>query len=456
MFVVLPYRARISFFRVPFMTLAVIAVCLLIHAYERFVTGPLVHVPAEFNPLRMIIHSVTHADWPHVIFNCLFFFLFAAPVELMLGTGVFTFYFFVFCIGVETLSGLVYLISERWMYISVGLSGVVMAYMALFSYLLPHAQIRFAYWIAWAVGVFTVPAWAVALWYVGWNIYDQFTVTGSRINFVAHIAGAFLGLLVGLRYFRKRRHWSTEQVGEDEAFELERHSFVKDEGLLIKTESMLSLPLILAIAYFGIIIIVSYLVMALTSHTAASLMVGMGIFMGWYFFLQFRNPVPMHVRYQQALKALAEDNVRTAAATLEVLAKQGYTKARLTLGQMHMKGRGVLLSKRLATEYFHQAAEAGNADAQFLLGRAYLYSDGVPGNNDTAQQWFERAARKGRPEAARAIGHMYETGRTGDREHDYEQCLYWYRRAAELFRARGEQEEAELVETHIKGLMGET
>jgi membrane associated rhomboid family serine protease len=95
---------------------------------------------------------------------------------------------------------------------SLGLSGVVMGMMALFVYFIPQARIKFFYWILIKFGTIAIPAWLVVLWFVGGDMYANLVRTASSTNFIAHLGGAALGLLIGLLVFRRKRHWAQELV----------------------------------------------------------------------------------------------------------------------------------------------------------------------------------------------------------------------------------------------------
>ena len=53
------------------------------------ITARLWHDRSRFDPIGMITSSFAHGSWEHVIFNLIFFFAFAAAVELVLGPVLF-------------------------------------------------------------------------------------------------------------------------------------------------------------------------------------------------------------------------------------------------------------------------------------------------------------------------------------------------------------------------------
>jgi membrane associated rhomboid family serine protease len=84
---------------------------------------------------------------------------------------------------------------------------------ALFAYFLPRVKIRCFFWLIVFYRRIGIPAWLLAAWFVGWDVYSQLTGEGdARINLVAHLSGAALGLLLGITLFRAKRHWAQELV----------------------------------------------------------------------------------------------------------------------------------------------------------------------------------------------------------------------------------------------------
>jgi len=98
---------------------------------------------------------------------------------------------------------------------TVGLSGVVMGMIALFVFFIPWARISCFLWLIVFYRRFALPAWLLASWYIGWDVYALFTREGSTgVNLVAHLSGAAIGFLLGVTFFRQKRHWAQELVEE--------------------------------------------------------------------------------------------------------------------------------------------------------------------------------------------------------------------------------------------------
>lgn len=175
-------------------------------------TTKLQYNPATFNVGHMITAAFAHGSWSHLIGNLIFFYAFATTVEVIIGSLSFSMIVLFLAIGTHT----VFYISQHMAHTSVptvGLSGVVMGFIGLFVYLVPTARIRCLLWIIIFIRIVRVPAWILATWYVGWNVYDLIHDNGSaHINFVAHVSGAFLGYFAGLVFFGERKDWAQAQL----------------------------------------------------------------------------------------------------------------------------------------------------------------------------------------------------------------------------------------------------
>ena len=170
-------------------------------------TERLAYDPTSYNVWHMVTAAFAHASWIHLIGNLIFFFAFGATVELVIGSLAFAAMIFALAIGTHFFYSL-----SQGMAASpvptIGLSGVVMGIIGLFAYLAPTARIRCVLWLVVFWRVLRVPAWMLALWYVGWDVYNLTHNAGSsHTNFVAHVSGAALGYLSGVVLFRKRKEW---------------------------------------------------------------------------------------------------------------------------------------------------------------------------------------------------------------------------------------------------------
>lgn len=191
--------------------------------YDRFsVTAPrsldaeLVYDPAFPNPIRMITSALAHADWLHVIFNMIFFFAFAASVELIVAS---TWRFVLLMAGIALATDLSYSVFAGIAgnaLPTLGFSGVVMGMIGLAAYLIPHARIRTFVWVIFYAWTFFVPVWLLAAWFASWDLYRLLTEgNGSGVNFLAHVTGALAGYLLGRFWLAERKADIQEELHDE-------------------------------------------------------------------------------------------------------------------------------------------------------------------------------------------------------------------------------------------------
>lgn len=165
----------------------------------------LAYYTSSWNPWYMFTSAFAHGDWGHIIFNLFFFVAFAATVETLISPVA----FIASIIAISLFTGVFSSVSAYATgshYWTLGLSGVVMGMMGLFTYLLPHGRIRCYYWFIIIFGSVAVPAWALTLWYVGGDIYRLFANDDHGVvNVMAHVTGGIAGYLFGLIFLAKAR-----------------------------------------------------------------------------------------------------------------------------------------------------------------------------------------------------------------------------------------------------------
>ena len=193
----------------------------LLDAYRTFrrsapsnLTARLSYPPDSWNPMRMLSAAVAHASWGHLIGNLFFFYAFAATIEILIGPFLYLGVLIALALGTHSVYSLAMLQNVEALP-TVGLSGVVMGMIALFVFFIPWARISCVLWLIVLFKRFAVPAWLLAAWYIGWDVYVQITGDGpAGVNLVAHLSGAAIGFLLGVTFFRQKRHWAQELVEE--------------------------------------------------------------------------------------------------------------------------------------------------------------------------------------------------------------------------------------------------
>jgi membrane associated rhomboid family serine protease len=171
----------------------------------KLLTGELAYDPNNLDVGRMITSTFSHASTFHLLGNLLFFYIFAASVELIAGSLMYAAFIAITTIG-TSLAYSYAMFGVETALPTVGLSGVVMAAVAALAIMMPRTNIRCLFWFLFYIKIFRIPALFLALWYIGWDIYEMNQLgSHSYVNYVAHVSGAGIGALFGIYHliFRK-------------------------------------------------------------------------------------------------------------------------------------------------------------------------------------------------------------------------------------------------------------
>ncbi len=172
-------------------------------------TDKLSYDPKDIDFMKMVTSTFSHGSISHLIGNLLFFYVFAASVEIIVGSLTYVGLIIITTIGTSA----AYSYSVRGIedaLPTIGLSGVVMAAVAALAVMMPYVRIRCFFWFLIYFKIFRIPALFLAMWYVGWDIFEMNQVRHeSGINYVAHVSGAAMGALLGLYFliFKKDLLW---------------------------------------------------------------------------------------------------------------------------------------------------------------------------------------------------------------------------------------------------------
>ncbi len=166
----------------------------------RHLTSDLAYDPKEWDIVKMVTSTFSHGSTMHLVGNLLFFYIFAASIEIVFGGLVFLLFIALTTLGTSIAYSLA-MAGVDGALPTVGLSGVVMAAVAALGIMLPSIRIRCIFWFFVIFRIFRVPALLLALWYVGWDIYEMNrNDQTSYINYVAHVSGAAIGAMFGAYY----------------------------------------------------------------------------------------------------------------------------------------------------------------------------------------------------------------------------------------------------------------
>ncbi|MCP4301138.1 MAG: rhomboid family intramembrane serine protease [Gammaproteobacteria bacterium] len=180
----------------------------------------LAYYTGSWNPWTMITSNFAHGDWMHIVFNLVFFFAFAATVEVLVGSFWFTAFVLVdaWFIGITGSLAAAAAGNHYW---TLGLSGIVMGMMGLFAYLLPKGKIKCYYFFIVIFGSIAIPGWMLAAWYIGGDVISLITNDDHGVvNVMAHVMGGIGGYLFGLVFLREIR-----KDARDIQYDLDRQAF---------------------------------------------------------------------------------------------------------------------------------------------------------------------------------------------------------------------------------------
>jgi membrane associated rhomboid family serine protease len=232
---IFPYSTALILGRPPYLSYAAAALCVVVYSLQigTPITESLMYYPDSWNPLTMVSASFAHAGFWHLFGNLVFFMAFAPALEILLDSwlrylGVMLF--------VALVTGVSYslwtVISATEVIPTLGFSGVVMGMIGLAAYLMPHARVRVFCWlVVWKI--FFVPAWVLAVIYVGLDAWAMLTVSHfGGINLVAHVAGGLAGYAYGVLWLGDRKQEiSAELADEIEAMQIQqRHGKTRAEA----------------------------------------------------------------------------------------------------------------------------------------------------------------------------------------------------------------------------------
>lgn len=413
-----------------------------------YLTGRLWMERPSWNPWRMITSSFAHGSWGHVIFNVIFFFAFAATVELLLGPVLFLFTVFVMSLFIGTVDTLAHLGQEISM--SLGLSGVVTGMLALFIYFMPRAKIRFFFWFLLSFGFIGVPGWFVGLWYIGGDVLRNLGQVASQTNYIAHLAGAASGFLLGVSMFRAKRHWAQELVEE-------KVDLSQDESRWSKMNAFFAAPVVLYFVFMAYVLVAgTFLYFVTTFWIQLLLLLPVGAAL-WQLYRMKHAKRPDHERFQDAMARLARGENQRAVHELEALAARGYARAMLQLGVLFETGRGVLKDLTRAVNWYTQAAKRNNPDAQYQMGLMHAEGRGLRKDPQMTRDWWKRAVQGGHAHAAMSLGYDCEktAGTREQREQAKDEAAKWYYQAGRLFLRCGQLDDARIAAKSLRGLRAE-
>jgi membrane associated rhomboid family serine protease len=194
-----PVRTESIMLRSPLAVIGIIAVTILLFVITRvtqsdgeFVSTVIEYGSGGTSVLGHVGHLVLHAGWVHLISNMWFLMVFGVAVCGRVGGAYFVACYLAIGIVGSLIEGL--FVDG----LSIGASGAVTGTIGAYVIIAPRTRVVFWFW--WFFRVWDnikIPSWVVAS---AWFLLDAFGVLGpgDGVNYVAHILGLAIGLVLGL------------------------------------------------------------------------------------------------------------------------------------------------------------------------------------------------------------------------------------------------------------------
>ena len=214
--IIFPYSTALSLAKPPLVTYITAALCVVVFYFQLSsgITDTLKYYPASWNPLNMVTSIFAHGSWTHLLGNLIFFLAFAPALEALIGS---TLRYIALMLFIALVTGVSYsiatLIGSIEALPTLGFSGVVMGMIGLSAYMMPLARIRVFGWFILFWKIFYVPAWILALFYIGLDLLEMISAESyGGINLVAHVAGGLAGYGFGFVWLKQRREEIREEL----------------------------------------------------------------------------------------------------------------------------------------------------------------------------------------------------------------------------------------------------
>jgi len=180
MFLDLGFLMRVKFFAL-WLSLIAVVMFILQNLFPSFTQALLLNQESWFQIYRFVTAIFLHGSLQHLTFNLFALILFGLILEKLIGTKKFLFVFFVSGVAAN-------LISVNFYQFSLGASGAIFGILGALTVIRPRM-------VVWAFGL-PMPIFVAAILWALADIIGIFNP--SNIANIAHLAGIFFGLLLGL------------------------------------------------------------------------------------------------------------------------------------------------------------------------------------------------------------------------------------------------------------------
>ncbi|MBI5191554.1 MAG: rhomboid family intramembrane serine protease [Nitrospirae bacterium] len=205
----LPIGSNLQLKKLPRATLAIIGVNIIFFLVESSMSGPTLewtvrtfgYGPANWwNPVALVTSLFLHGDIYHLVFNMLFFWIFAGPIEERVGSVPFTKYYFIMGFAAGVICTVMEKIARPDSVIpGIGASGAISGVMALFLYRLYYTKMKMVIspiLLPRQVDIPVVPL--IAFWFLQdflMGLVSMAVPTG--VGHWAHVGGFVGGIVIG-------------------------------------------------------------------------------------------------------------------------------------------------------------------------------------------------------------------------------------------------------------------
>jgi membrane associated rhomboid family serine protease len=152
------------------------------------------------NLLTPVFSMFLHGGWLHLLGNCLFFWVFGNNVEDSMGHVRFL-VFYLLC-GLAAAAAHV-IVQPGSPVPTVGASGAISGVLGAYLVLYPKVRVRMLFFFIFFFRVIAIPAWAVLLWWLAWQLISGLPQlmnvrpdVSSGVAVWAHIGGFVTGLIL--------------------------------------------------------------------------------------------------------------------------------------------------------------------------------------------------------------------------------------------------------------------
>jgi membrane associated rhomboid family serine protease len=204
---------------VPFVTVGLIVVNVLVFFYQLLLPDPLLEqfvatyavVPAWFWWPSLFTSQFLHSGWMHILWNMVYLWIFGDNVEDRLGHGR----FLLFYLGAGAVAAVLQTLFNPFSGVPMlGASGAIAAVMGAYFVLYPQSRVLTAIFLVIFFDLVEIPAiFFLGIWFLlqlvsGIGSLGIPSAAGGGTAFWAHIGGFVVGVMVGWVLRRRDKRWA--------------------------------------------------------------------------------------------------------------------------------------------------------------------------------------------------------------------------------------------------------